>query len=399
MVICDLATRFHRQALGLPMRVSWDIFCSVIDNFGDIGVTWRLARQLVAEHELDVRLWVDDLAAFRRLCPEASTAAAVQVVEGVAVHRWPGEWQPVSTADVVIEAFGCQLPAAYIEAMAQRSAPTLWLNLEYLSAEDWVGGCHGLPSPQLSGLHKFFFFPGFTPQTGGLLRETGLIEQRQRFQQDPAARQQFLQRLGVTSQPGTRLISLFAYENPGLGSWLDVLSAAGQATHLLVPEGHILADLQRWLGIGSLVAGDLHTRGALTLQIIPFLSQADYDRLLWSCDLNAVRGEDSFVRAQWAGRPLLWQIYPQQENAHLHKLEAFLKLYSRDLTPAADAALLVLWRSWNNGETMPEGWQALLEVLPELTAHAENWCQRQAAQINISAALVQFHRNWVKCAT
>ena len=30
------------------MRVTWDIFCSVVDNFGDIGVTWRLARQLVA---------------------------------------------------------------------------------------------------------------------------------------------------------------------------------------------------------------------------------------------------------------------------------------------------------------------------------------------------------------
>jgi uncharacterized repeat protein (TIGR03837 family) len=382
-----------------PTRFSWDIFCSVIDNFGDIGVTWRLARQLVAEHDQQVRLWVDDLDTFCRLCPEANTEEAVQTLQGVALHRWPREWQPVSTADVVIEAFACQLPAAYIESMAQHSPPSLWLNLEYLSAEDWVGGCHGLPSPQSRGLHKFFFFPGFTPQTGGLLRETGLIERRKSFQQDPTARQLFLQRLGVTLPPDTCLISLFAYENPGLASWLEVLAAAGQATHLLVPEGRIVADLQRWLGLDNFVAGELHSRGALTLQLIPFLSQQDYDHLLWCCDFNAVRGEDSFVRAQWAGKPLLWQIYPQQENAHLHKLEAFLKLYSAGLTPAASAALLAQWRAWNRGEDMRESWQALLDVLPELTQHAENWCQQQAAQINMAAALVQFHLNWLKCAT
>ena len=381
------------------MRVTWDIFCSVIDNFGDIGVSWRLARQLVAEHDLEVRLWVDDLETFCRLCPEANVEAAVQLLQGVAVHRWPHEWQPVPAADVVIEAFACQLPTAYIESMAQRSAPSLWLNLEYLSAEDWVAGCHGLPSPQSKGLHKYFFFPGFTPQTGGLLREKDLIEQRLSFQQDTVARQQFMQRIGVSPQPDARLMSLFAYENTGLASWLEALAADGQPTHLLVPEGRIVAGLQRWLGLGDVAVGELQIRGALTVQVIPFLGQQDYDRLLWSCDFNAVRGEDSFVRAQWAGRPLLWQLYPQQENAHLQKLEAFLKLYGRGLTPAANAALLGQWRAWNNGEEMRDSWLALLDVLPELTEHAENWCLQQAAQINIAAALVQFHLNWLKCAT
>jgi uncharacterized repeat protein (TIGR03837 family) len=380
------------------MRVSWDIFCSVIDNFGDIGVTWRLARQLVAEHNQAVRLWVDDLDAFCHLCPEANAEDDVQMLQGVTLHRWPREWQPVPTADVVIEAFGCQLPAAYIESMAQRPSPSLWLNLEYLSAEDWVGGCHGLSSLQSKGLHKFFFFPGFTPQTGGLLRESGLIEQRLNFQQNPTARLKFLQQLGIKPQPDARLISLFAYENPGLASWLEAMAAAEQPTHLLVPEGRILAELQNWLGLDNLAAGELHTRGTLTVQVIPFLSQSDYDRLLWSSDLNAVRGEDSFVRALWAGRPLLWQIYPQQDDAHLHKLEAFLKLYSTGLKPAAITALLAQWHAWNKGEDMQESWPALLDVLPELTQHAEHWCQQQSAQINIAEALVQFYRNWVECA-
>jgi hypothetical protein len=26
------------------MQLHWDIFCRVIDNFGDIGVCWRLAH-------------------------------------------------------------------------------------------------------------------------------------------------------------------------------------------------------------------------------------------------------------------------------------------------------------------------------------------------------------------
>lgn len=381
------------------MRFSWDIFCCVVDNFGDIGVTWRLARQLVTEHDQQVRLWVDDMQAFRRLCPEAEVADGEQLLQGVKVQHWPVEWQPVAAADVVIEAFACNLPPAYIEAMAQRTSPPLWLNLEYLSAEDWVGSYHGLPSPQAGGLQKFFFFPGFTAQSGGLLREAGLLERRQRFQQDPLARQAFLQRIGVKPPADARLISLFAYENPALASWLDALAAGEQTTHLIVPEGRVLADVQRWLGLSELVSGTLYSRGALTLQRVAFMSQDDYDQLLWSCDFNAVRGEDSFVRAQWAGRPLLWHIYVQQDEAHLHKMEAFVKLYCEGLTPSAIAAVQAQWRAWNRGEDMQQSWAAVQKALPELTQHAENWCLKLAAQTNISAGLVQLHLKWLKCAT
>ena len=376
------------------MRVTWDIFCSVVDNFGDIGVTWRLARQLVAEHDLDVRLWVDDLPAFARLCPELDVQAAEQFQQGVRVCAWPTLWLPVTPAAVVIEAFACALPAAYIAAMA--SGPRrLWLNLEYLSAEDWVPGCHALPSLQGNGLQKFFFFPGFVPQTGGLLREADLLERRRRFQQTPQLRQAFLARLGVNLAPAARLISLFAYENSGLASWLEALASAAQPTHLLVPEGRILVDLQRWLSGDPLAPGSLRVRGALTVQVLAFLCQDDYDRLLWSCDFNAVRGEDSFVRAQWAGRPMLWHIYPQEQGAHWDKLEAFLALYSDSLSPAAREALLALWRAWNAGEPMTEARQALQSVWSELSAQAENWCQRQAAQKDLAAGLVQFYLNWL----
>src|SRR5471030_12317 len=283
------------------LKTRWDIFCTVVDNFGDIGVTWRLARQLVAEHSVVVRLWVDDLRAFERLCPEIDINAPQQWQQGVEVCHWPAEWQPVDAADVVIAAFACQLPGVYMDAMVEREKPPLWLNLDYLSAEDWVIGCHGL------------------------------LERRRQFQQSPEAQREFLQGLGVDRAPAARLISLFAYENTGLASWLDRLSTDPTPTHLLVPEGRILGDVERWLGVSGLVAGALHVRDALTVQVLPFVRQDQYDHLLWCCDFNAVRGEDSFVRAQWAGRPMLWHIYQQEEDVHLEKLEAFIALYTKCL--------------------------------------------------------------------
>ncbi|MBV4467268.1 elongation factor P maturation arginine rhamnosyltransferase EarP [Pseudomonas sp. SWRI79] len=377
------------------MKTRWDIFCTVVDNFGDIGVTWRLARQLVAEHAVTVRLWVDDLRAFERLCPQIDINASQQWQQGVEVRQWSADWQPTEAADVVIAAFACQLPSAYMEAMAEREKPPLWMNLDYLSAEDWVVGCHGLPSVKYKNVQKFFFFPGFRKGTGGLLRESGLLERRRQFQQSPQAQREFLQGLGIDRAPNAQLISLFAYENTGLASWLDAMSADSTPTHLLVPEGRILGDVERWLGVDGLKAGAVHVRDALTVQVLPFVRQDQYDLLLWSCDFNAVRGEDSFVRAQWAGRPLLWHIYRQDEDIHLDKLDAFLVLYTQGLSEPAREAISGLWRAWNAGETMTDHWKSTRKHWPELEKHAETWCLEQALQADLAAALVQFYVNWI----
>lgn len=377
------------------MKTRWDIFCTVVDNFGDIGVTWRLARQLVAEHSVAVRLWVDDLRAFERLCPDIDINATQQWQQGVEVRQWSVDWQPTEAADVVIAAFACQLPSAYMEAMAEREKPPLWMNLDYLSAEDWVVGCHGLPSVKYKNVQKFFFFPGFRKGAGGLLRESGLLERRRQFQQSPQAQREFLQGLGIDRAPNAQLISLFAYENTGLASWLDTMAADSTPTHLLVPEGRILGDVERWLGLDGLKAGAVHVRDALTVQVLPFVRQDQYDLLLWSCDFNAVRGEDSFVRAQWAGRPLLWHIYRQDEDIHLDKLDAFLTLYTQGLSEPAREAISGLWRAWNAGETMTDHWKSTRKHWPELEKHAETWCLEQALQADLAAALVQFYLNWI----
>ncbi|SIQ85211.1 elongation factor P maturation arginine rhamnosyltransferase EarP [Aquipseudomonas alcaligenes] len=380
------------------MAVRWDIFCCVVDNYGDIGVTWRLARQLAVEHGLAVRLWVDEPAAFLRLCPQTDDDAGAWLVDGVEVRRWSADFPLVEVADVVIEAFACHLPERYMAAMAGRLPRPLWLNLEYLSAEDWVAGCHALPSPQAGGLQKFFFFPGFAEGTGGLLREADLLQRCRAFQADSEARRTFLAGLGIAPWGTARMISLFAYENAALAGWLDALAGAAEPTQLLVPRGRIEDDLCRWLGQDALEEGGTWRRGNLQVHLLPFLSQADYDKLLWCCDFNAVRGEDSFVRAQWAGRPLLWHIYQQEEGAHWEKLDAFLDSYCAALTDPAAGALRALWSAWNGKGDMAQAWQGLAEHGEQLAAHAEHWCREQASRPDLAAALVQFHRNWLSCA-
>ena len=369
---------------------SWDIFCHVVDNYGDIGVTWRLARQLSAEYKQSVRLLVDDLGAFRHLCPQVNPLSQTQQVEGVEIVQWQPQLH-VEPADIVIEAFACELPQHIKIAMAERSPASLWINLEYLSAEAWVEGCHLLPSPQLCGPSKYFYFPGFTNNTGGLLREQTLLQQRQQF--DAEQQRRFLLSLGVSRAPSSMLVSLFTYENPHIDSWLNTLAEGEQHYQLLVPPGRIVADIARWLNIDTLESGNSYSRGQVTIQAIPFVTQQAYDSLLWSCDLNLVRGEDSFVRAQWAGKPFLWHIYQQQDDIHLDKLNAFLDRYLHSANPATAVAVRQFWLNWNTQKNLAPSWSAWQQHSKNLQRHAENWCAALSEQQSLAEKLCTFVRN------
>ncbi|MRV71887.1 elongation factor P maturation arginine rhamnosyltransferase EarP [Duganella sp. FT92W] len=379
------------------MSTTLAIFCKVIDNYGDIGICWRLARQLTAEHGVAVTLWVDDLASFRRICPPVDVAAGVQTVDGVTVRHWQTQdaaYAPADIADIVIEFFGCDIPPAYIEAMAACEPRPVWLNLEGLTAEEWVEGCHTLPSshPRLP-LTKHFYFPGFTGKTGGLLRETGLAIERHAFQHDGAARGAFLSRLGVTQQEQqAMLVSLFCYPYAPAAALMQAWQHGAQPVACLVPEGVAADAVQAFFGHPAR-AGDVATRGALTVRVLPFIPQPDYDRLLWACDLNFVRGEDSWVRAQWAGKPFVWHIYAQDENLHHKKLRAFLQRYA---AAAVDAALGDFSLCWNGAAApeqqggWPDLWQRLHAALPTLAASAAAWEQQMLAHGDLAANLLRF---------
>lgn len=363
----------------------WDIFCRIVDNYGDIGVCWRLAKQLAQAHGIQVRLWVDQPGIAAKLVPEVDPALPVQTVSGVEICHWTLPFPQTAAADVVIEAFGCDLPPAYLHAM-QASRP-VWINLEYLSAERWVDDFHARASthPQL-GLTKHFFFPGFTPASGGLLRETGLLAERTRFQQSHALQAAFWESLGIMPQHAYT-ISLFCYPHAPLDSLLDAMMQVGQPVLCIIPNGPIAEHAMAWLKSRK-------GQHKLRVATIPFLSQERYDHLLWACDLNFVRGEDSWIRALWAGKPLIWQPYLQEEDAHLAKLEAFLQHYCQDSPPDLSIHIMAAHRAWNRNGFTPSAWQALLAALPGWHKQSQAYARKQAEESDLAAKLVIYCRKF-----
>lgn len=389
----------------------WDIFCCVVDNFGDIGVTWRLARQLkqegalpAQESEVQVRLWVDDLESFARICPGLDPAQESQWVDGIHIQHWH-ETLPADTipARVVIEAFACELPAPFVAKMASQPSPPCWLNLEYLSAESWVEDCHGLASPQRLesqslgslSLNKYFFFPGFTARTGGLLCERGLIVERERWQQDEAGLNAYWASLGLPPKQEHELrVSLFTYESAALTSLVECWCQSATPVTLLLPLGRSLNDVLAGAGLADAVptarAGDLLRVGNLAIKLLPMTDQAGYDRLLWSCDLNLVRGEDSFVRAQWAARPFLWHIYPQEEQAHMVKLDGFLDHYLAELPTATGQWLRGFSHAINQGENTREWWAQWPDHAAIWQQHGRHWSHKLLQDGDLVTRLVKF---------
>lgn len=397
---------------------SWDIFCRVVDNFGDAAVCWRLAHQLAAEQGGRVRLWLDDLTVLHRLHPEFDPDREQQSIDGVELRHWHATvdfsrntLHSVLTEppDIVVEGFGCGLPEAYAQMLAQRSPRTLWITLEYLSAEPWVAEHHGLPSPHPRlPLQRYFFFPGFTSQTGGLLKEAGLDSRCEQLGADPAARAVFWRGLGFAPPAANaRVVSLFGYENRGVRDLLDAWAGGSRPVVAAIAAGRLRPQVEQFFGVASntLPLNGVLRRGALEARLLPFLPQPDYDELLWSCDLNFVRGEDSFVRAQWAARPLVWHIYPQAAQAHWVKLEAFLDAYCVGLSAEGSAALRALWHDWNavtgaKGQTVPArvsaAWQALDPHWDSLAAHARTWVKTLENAGNLAEKLARFCEDRLK---
>ena len=344
----------------------WDIFCKVIDNHGDIGVCWRLAADLATRGQ-QVRLWVDDASALEWMAPAGQPGINVLPwIEPLGLNLLRLESAP---SEVLVEAFGCEIAPEFIAACAEQEragAPKpVWLNLEYLSAEAYVERCHALPSPvwhgPATGWTKWFFYPGFTPATGGLLREPDLLPRQAAF--DRAA---WLRAHNI-AWTDEKLVCLFCYEPPALTALLGQLARHGldgQPVRLLVAAGRAAAAVQAAIHAQKWLQPLLDERGLLSIFYLPLLSQTDFDHLLWACDLNFVRGEDSVVRALWAGQALVWQIYPQDDAAHQDKLLAFLDQIN------APASLRTFHQAWNGAA--PD--------LPELDLDTWRVCLRAARQ-------------------
>lgn len=363
----------------------WDIFCKIVDNFGDIGVCWRLARQLNTEHNIPVRLWIDDLSVAQKLIPALDLSKNTQIIQNITITAWQADTVFDEPADVVIEAFGCELPADYL---ARMHPDTAWVNLEYLSAEAWVEEFHARNSRR-GNLTRHFFFPGFTKGTGGLLREHDIVNKNQALAKNGQLQQAFLQSLDVQDN-GRLKVSLFCYPHAPVEALLNAIAESDQVTDCYVPASSILPQIADFFGKDSLGTCDTVIKGNLHLHVLPFLSQTDYDRLLATCDINFVRGEDSWIRAIWAGKPFVWQPYLQTEDTHITKLSAFLDLFYSGCDEATKKSAYEAHSAWVTGNMSKAVWQRYLNHLVTLEAYTLQQTSSLATQTDLATNLVIF---------
>lgn len=354
----------------------WDIFCKIVDNFGDIGVCWRLAQQLHTSHGIQIRLWVDDLQVAKQLLPQLNTHIDLQKIDGIFIVHWHANADFSHAAPVVIEAFSCELPAPYIASM--RLQTSKWVNLEYLSAEAWVGDFHAKPSPQQNGLIRYFYYPGFTKDTGGLLGQGVQATSKVQF-----------------SQPGdaSLKLSLFCYAHTHVGDFLNVMASGKQPVYCYVPNTLIVSQVAQFFGHEALSIGSIVQSGQLTLEVVPFLSQSDYDALLMHCDVNFVRGEDSWIRAIWAQHPFIWQPYWQNENTHMQKLDAFLNHFYAQASPEVFASVQTLHHHWATGKLTTEDWQQYISQFVAVKLLTKDAAKALQNQQDLASKLVIFCNN------
>jgi len=389
----EISVESNTDTKDSPLLWVWDVFCHVIDNHGDLGVCWRLSQELARLGHL-VRLYIDHPEDLNWMAPLwAQPNGQAPTHQGVSVHAWPHAVQSVTLAHVIIEAFGCELPPRYLANLAKQasstpSPPVAWINLDYLSAEAFYQNIHRMPSPQLwgpaQGLTKWFYQPGFTPGSGGLLRpHPGPSPQL-----DPVTPVDQVARAAASSpstdSPGPLKCVLFCYEPVALKDLLLELSQSSTAVLLQVAPGratrHTLECIQSLWRTHLQPLGEFqsevqtpehrHQFGNLSLELLPYMDQFAFDQLLAQSSLNFVRGEDSLVQAIWAKRPFVWQIYPQEDGAHGPKLEAFLD------TLQAPVSLQHFMRVWNGLST-----QALPALTPEVMKEWQLWSQEYAKRM------------------
>jgi uncharacterized repeat protein (TIGR03837 family) len=339
----------------------WVIFCRVIDNFGDAGVCWRLARQLATEFSIQIDLVIDRPDLLTALEPDHALLA-----NNIQIWDWhPTQDQFPSLGDVTIAAFGCQLPPNY-RKLLNGIASKRWFNLEYLSAQPWVDSIHLMASKHAIDTERpailtdeIFFFPGFSPASGSLLREASMPAPALSSEQ----RAQLLSRYGA--DPKSKSAFIFCYPNAPIDELINAIAQQGRDWNILL-AGQVLPS-----NSNISIAGKNCEQANFCIVQLPFVSQTEFDQLLAACDLNFVRGEDSWIRAIWANKPFIWQAYPQDKAEHLNKLSAFMDRFLTHTDPLTGKAVLALAQWWNGQLTESEPTKLVNQAL----AHYEAWAK------------------------
>ncbi|AFZ83189.1 elongation factor P maturation arginine rhamnosyltransferase EarP [Candidatus Kinetoplastidibacterium crithidiae] len=364
-----------------------DIFCKIIDNYGDIGFSWRLANDLANNYDCIVRLIVDNLTTFSSINSKINSNSNYQIIDNIQILNWNSDdVLKIKPAELIIETFNCNIPDEYIQKITENIS--CWLNIEYLTAEPWIENCHLLPSKISKNSNKFFFFPGFNNKTGGLILEPNLIKERNIFQKSLASQLFFLKTLGIDANLLEKRSSkffcyMFCYNTTPI---VDIIKGFEKLNKEIV----VLANL----GNPILKFAKYYNNKKVKIIEIPFIDQNDFDKLLWCMDINFVRGEDSFIRAIWSGRPMIWNIYQQEDNAHINKLDCWVDVYN---PPSYVKKLIYSWNKNNSNlliKSIQESFSGPNWI--KWQKHAKNWSDNQSQQSSLSYRLLKFCTKYFK---
>ncbi len=326
------------------------ILCKVVDNFGDIGFVYRLARALTQEDtSLHLRLIVSDLASFAALAPEVDATKDEQTSYGWQIFNWNADETGrrafrQNPPAIILECFQCGRPDWLEDILFDKAARpddiVQIINIDYLTAEDYADDFHLLKSGTRSPrVKKINFMPGFTDKTGGLILDRDFVKAR---------------KTNSSYQTDVFTLVFFSYERncmPVVKALEAFQTQTGQKVRLLLAAGKSHAPfMNAWKKAGK----------PFIVESLSFLPQEAWDALLCHSDFNFVRGEDSLSRACLSGIPFVWQAYIQEQDYHLVKLSALNQRLRPYLAPPLFSAYDAYTRAYNVEKDQTD---ALLQVL------------------------------------
>lgn len=301
------------------------VLCKVVDNFGDIGVVFRLCRALSElKKNLEIRLVVSNLDSFAKISKGIDSTKTFQEFRGWKVFDWNDnalckkEFSK-NPPEFILECFQCGRPEWLEELLfsPQFNLNVQIVNVEYLTAESWADDFHLLKSGTRSAkIKKINFMPGFTKKTGGLILDKNFMccLSEKKFALN-LVKQNLDKKILSEDFSDSFKILIFSYPKN-----FDFLASAIKEFSFLKKIIVFIAS-----GAGADSAKISLKKFKVDFVCLPFMQQEVWDAFLSLMDFSFVRGEDSFSRCCLFGNPFIWNIYPQEEEFHIVKLNAFLQ--------------------------------------------------------------------------
>ena len=314
------------------------VLCKVVDNFGDIGVVYRLCKQLLFINPgLKINLVIDDLSSFKKINSKINPKLNFQNADGMDIYFWndaelchkefiknDGE-----KLCVILECFQCGRPEWMEKILFQEklNRTVLIIMIDYLTAEKYAEDFHCLKSLTRSAkVQKVNFMPGFTEKTGGLIIDSEW--EKPEYNKDGPV-------LFFTYEknwsPFVKAVSEWAKDNP---FWQN------KKSFLLAPGRGKKSFLDAWSSLPK----------ALPLTNLDFMNQNEWDKMMKSSSVLFIRGEESLSRACLSGIPFVWHAYPQSEEYQLVKVNALLERIKIHFSEEEYKLIKNLWIDFNTND-------------------------------------------------